>query len=119
MAEEIRLKQEADLKAAELKAREDADAKAAAELRAKLEAESAAAAAKLIEDAKLQASKLLEEAKLKAEKAANQTSASNQLKGSTAKAVAPKKVTISCTKGKLVKKVSAINPKCPAGYKKR
>ncbi|MEN9324367.1 MAG: hypothetical protein RL414_121, partial [Actinomycetota bacterium] len=30
-----------------------------------------------------------------------------------------KKTTITCTKGKLVKKVSAINPKCPSGYKKK
>ena len=35
--------------------------------------------------------------------------------------VAPilKKTTITCTKGKLVKKVSAINPKCPSGFKKK
>jgi hypothetical protein len=33
---------------------------------------------------------------------------------------APKyKVTITCTKNKLVKKVTGINPKCPAGFKKR
>jgi hypothetical protein len=30
----------------------------------------------------------------------------------------PKKVTITCTKGKVTKKVSGINPKCPTGYKK-
>jgi hypothetical protein len=30
-----------------------------------------------------------------------------------------KKSTISCIKGKKVKKVTAINPKCPSGYKKR
>jgi hypothetical protein len=30
----------------------------------------------------------------------------------------PKKVTIICTKGKVTKKVSGINPKCPTGYKK-
>jgi hypothetical protein len=30
-----------------------------------------------------------------------------------------KKTTITCTKGKLTKKVTAVNPKCPAGYKKR
>lgn len=34
------------------------------------------------------------------------------------KAAAAKK-TISCIKGKLAKKVTAINPKCPAGYKKK
>lgn len=33
--------------------------------------------------------------------------------------VATKKITITCIKGKLVKKVTAINPKCPAGYKKK
>jgi hypothetical protein len=30
-----------------------------------------------------------------------------------------KKSTITCTKGKLTKKVTAANPKCPAGYKKK
>ena len=30
-----------------------------------------------------------------------------------------KKVTISCVKGKTVKKITAINPKCPAGFKKK
>jgi len=29
-----------------------------------------------------------------------------------------KKTTISCVKGKVTKKISAISPKCPAGYKK-
>ena len=30
-----------------------------------------------------------------------------------------KKSTITCVKGKLTKKVDAVNPKCPAGFKKR
>ena len=30
-----------------------------------------------------------------------------------------KKTTIVCTKGTLVKRVTAVNPKCPAGYKKK
>lgn len=30
-----------------------------------------------------------------------------------------KKVTITCTKGTSIKKVTAVNPKCPAGYKKK
>jgi hypothetical protein len=30
-----------------------------------------------------------------------------------------KKSSITCIKGKLTKKVTAVNPKCPAGYKKR
>ena len=32
--------------------------------------------------------------------------------------IASQKVTISCKKGKLVKKITAVNPKCPTGYKK-
>ena len=61
--------------AAELKAKQEAEAKAAAELKAKQEAE--------------------------------------------AKAVALKKTTITCSKGKLVKKVTGIKPVCPKGYKKK
>ena len=30
-----------------------------------------------------------------------------------------KKITITCTKGKAIKKVSGKTPKCPAGYKKK
>jgi len=36
-----------------------------------------------------------------------------------AAAAAKKKTTITCIKGKLTKKVTAIKPKCPAGYKKK
>jgi hypothetical protein len=32
---------------------------------------------------------------------------------------APKRVTISCIKGKTTKKVTAIQPKCPSGYRKK
>jgi hypothetical protein len=35
---------------------------------------------------------------------------------SAAKAAAGKKTTITCVKGKLVKKVTAVKPKCPSGY---
>jgi len=35
------------------------------------------------------------------------------------KAAAAKKITITCLKGKTIKKVTAVNPKCPAGYKKK
>ena len=31
----------------------------------------------------------------------------------------PKKITIVCVKGKVTKKVTAIKPKCPSGYKRR
>jgi len=30
-----------------------------------------------------------------------------------------KKTSINCVKGKMTKKVTAVNPKCPTGYKKR
>jgi hypothetical protein len=65
--------------AAELKAKQEAEAKAAAELKAKQEADAKAAAI----------------------------------------AAANKKTTITCIKGKLTKKVTAIKPKCPTGYKKK
>lgn len=45
-------------------------------------------------------------AKLKAEEAAKAASAA-------------KKITITCLKGKLIKKVTSVNPKCPLGYKKK
>jgi hypothetical protein len=35
------------------------------------------------------------------------------------KAAAEKKTTITCVKGKLIKKVTAKKPKCPSGYKKK
>jgi membrane protein involved in colicin uptake len=73
--------------AAELKAKQEADAKAAAELKVKLEAEAIAAA------------------ELKAKQEAD------------AKAAALKKTTIACVKGKLTKKVTAVKPKCPSGFK--
>jgi hypothetical protein len=36
-----------------------------------------------------------------------------------AKVAAKKKVTITCVKGKLTKKVTAVSPKCPSGYKNK
>ena len=96
---ELKAKQDADRAAAELKAKQDADAKAAAELKAKQEAEAVAKAA----------------AELKAKQDANAKAEADKL----AKAAAQKKATITCVKGKVVKKVTALNPKCPAGYKKK
>ena len=85
-AAELKAKQEAEAKAAaELKAKQEAEAKAAAELKAKQEAEAKAAA----------------ELKAKQE----------------AKAATQKKTTITCIKGKLSKRVTAVKPKCPSGYK--
>jgi hypothetical protein len=37
----------------------------------------------------------------------------------SAKPATPKKVTITCVKGKTTKKVTAIKPTCPTGYKKK
>jgi translation initiation factor IF-2 len=71
----------------------EAKAKAEAEAKAKAEAE---AKAKAEAEAKAKAEA---EAKAKAEAEA-------------------KKVTITCTKGKLSKKVSGTNPKCPKGFVK-
>lgn len=73
--------------AAEMKAKQEAEAKAAAELLAQKEAE-AKAAAEL-------------KAKLEAE----------------AKTAVLTKTTITCVKGKLTRKVTAVKPKCPSGYK--
>ena len=81
--------------AADLKAKQEAEAKAAAELKAKQEAE-AKAAAEL-------------KAKQEAEAAAAEAKA----------AAAKKKKTITCVKGKTIKKVTAVKPKCPKGYKKK
>ena len=89
LAEEARLD-------AELKAKQEA------EVKAKLEAE---AKAKAEEEAK---AKVEAEAKAKAE-----SEAKAKLEASK------KKTTITCVKGKLTKKVTAVNPKCPAGYKKK
>ena len=50
------------------------------------------------------------------EKAAQEKAA--QEKAAQEKA-ALKKSSITCVKGKLTKKVTAVNPKCPAGYKKK
>ena len=92
----IKAKQEADAKAAndkwlaEQKANEEAEAKVVAELQAKQEAEAKAAA----------------ELKAKQDAAA-------------AKVAALKKTTITCVKGKLTRKVTAIKPVCPDGYKKK
>ena len=84
-------------KALEQLAIEQAEAKAAAELKAKQEAELKA--------------KQEAEAKAAAELKAKQDV--------EAKAAATKKITITCVKGKIIKKVSGVKPRCPAGYKKK
>ena len=78
------------LAAAELKTKQEAEAKIAEEFKAKQEAEAKAAADKLA-----------------AEKLA------------AAEATASKKRTITCVKSNPNKKVTATKPKCPVGYKKK
>ena len=90
------LKAAAEKAAAELKAKQEAEAKALAEKAAA----DKAAAEKLLSDAKLAAAKILADAKAKA-------------------TVVAKKITITCVKGKLIKKVIAVKPVCPPGYKKK
>jgi hypothetical protein len=89
-AAELKAKQEAEAKAAELKAKQEAEAKAAAELKAKQEAEAKAAELKAKQEAEAKAA-----------------------------VAAKKKTTITCAKGKLTKKVAAVKPVCPKGYKKK
>ena len=86
------------------------EAKAAAELKAKQEADAKAAADKAA-------------AELKAKQEADAKAATELLAKQEADAKAAleakKKTTITCVKGKLTKKVTAIKPVCPKGYKKR
>ena len=104
-AADLKAKIEADKVAADLKAAAD---KAAAELKAVAEKAAAdlkaaadkAAAEKVLTDAKASAAKILADAKVKA-------------------AAALKKTTITCVKGKLTKKVTAVKPVCPKGYTKK
>jgi hypothetical protein len=84
------------------------DAKWKADLKAKAEA---AAAAKALAD------KQAAEEKAKAEASASPKPTPVISEKSTTPAV--QKVSITCLKGKLIKKITAINPKCPTGYKKK
>jgi hypothetical protein len=78
-----------------------AEAKAAADLKALQEAEAAAKVA----------------LELKAKQEAEAKAIADKL--AAAKAAALKKTTITCLKGKSVKKVTAVKPVCPKGYKKK
>ena len=57
--------------------------------------------------------------KLSQEKVVAPTPTPTPSESSVVTPVAKKKVTISCVKGKTTKKVTAVSPKCPAGYKKK
>lgn len=56
-------------------------------------------------------------AEMKAIQDAEAKAAADKL--SSAKAIAQKKVTITCVKGKTTKKITAVSPKCPAGFKRK
>ena len=92
--------------AADLKAKQEAEAKAATE---KAAAEKAAAELKAKQESELRAAAEQAAAELKAKQEAD----------AKARAAALKKITITCVKGKVVKKVTAVKPVCPAGYKKK
>ena len=66
------------------------------------------------EEKKVQEEQDAAEAKAKAAAAKAKAAAA---KATAAKAAATKKTTITCVKGKLTKKVTAVKPKCPSGYK--
>ena len=121
-AAELKAKQEAEAKEAAEKLA--AELKAAADLKAKQEAEAKEAAEKLAAELKAAAdlkAKQEAEAKAAADKAAAElkTKQEAEAKAAAAKAAALKKKTITCIKGKLTKKVTAVKPVCPAGYKKK
>jgi hypothetical protein len=92
--------------ASEVNAAKAAADKAAGDQKAKQEADAKAAAEKVVTDAKAEAARILAEANA-------------QAKAKAAAAAAAKKTTITCVKGKLTKKVTAVKPVCPKGYKKK
>ena len=55
----------------------------------------------------------------KAEAAKAEAAKAEAAKAEAGKVAPSKKITITCTKGKLKKKVTAVKPKCPTGYKKK
>jgi len=96
---------------AEAKARAEAEAKVKAEAEAKARAE-AEAKAKAEAEAKARAEA---EAKAKAEAEAKARAEAESKKSSSS----ARKLKITCVKGKIVKQVTALEPKCPKGYKKK
>ena len=120
-AAELKAKQEAEAKAAaELKAKQEAEAKAAAELKAKQEAEAKAAAElKAKQEAEAKAAADRAAAELKAKQEAEAKAEAAKILASAKTAATNKKTTITCVKGKLTKKVTAVKPTCPKGYKKK
>jgi hypothetical protein len=127
-AAELKAKQEAIVKAAadnaatELKAKQEAAAIAAAEVKAAAEkaaAELKAAAEKAAADLKAAADKAIADKAVAEKLLADAKVAAAKILAAAKAAAAKKKTTITCTKGKLIKKVTAIKPVCPKGYVKK
>jgi branched-chain amino acid transport system substrate-binding protein len=97
-ADELKIKEEAEANWTEV-VKEILEAEAAADLKVKQEAEAKALREKIISEAKAEAAKILAAAK--------------------AAVATKKKITITCVKGKVTKKVTAVKPVCPKGYKKK
>jgi secreted trypsin-like serine protease len=148
---ELKAKQEAEAKAAaELKAKQEEEAKAAAELKAKQEAEVAAAASAALKILVSQVASSKEELALRIRDLIKKYPSDKKIyalgrylsdKGIVNEANYKTfefeiyrisrdidaleerwlntRTTITCVKGKLTKKVSAVKPKCPTGYKKK
>ena len=150
----VKAKQEAEAKAAaELKAKQEAEAKAAAEkaaaeLKAKQEADAKAAAERVVCDANRvqllsvqnslqtaiksypKSASTLNDTRSRLQAALSSSCIAdvtlNDFRGEVLSVIAQaktsastKKTTITCVKGKLTKRVTAVNPKCPVGYKKK
>ena len=102
----VKVEAEKDKAAAELKAKQEAEAKAAAELKAKQEYE-----AYLVKMAEAKAA-----IELKAKQDAEAKALADKI---AAQKLEAKKITITCVKGKITKKITAVKPVCPQGYKKK
>ena len=63
--------------------------------------------------------KITAEAKPIVEEKSPEQPSTDSISKSVASPLLMKKTSITCTKGKLTKKVTAVNPKCPGGYKKK
>jgi len=114
--------EDAAAKAANDKALQEAAAKAAAAEKAAADAAEKAAADKAAAEKaaadKAAADKAAAD-KAAADKAAADKAAAEAAVAEAKAASAKKKTTITCVKGKTVKKVTAANPKCAKGYKKK
>ena len=146
--QEAEAKAAAEKAAAELKAKQEAEAKAAAELKAKQEADAKAAAERVVCDANRvqllsvqnslqtaiksypKSASTLNDTRSRLQAALSSSCIAdvtlNDFRGEVLSVIAQaktsastKKTTITCVKGKLTKRVTAVNPKCPVGYKKK